>query len=231
MKKECQVVLLPTKNILDNGRQPHLSPHKMRLVYPVTGAEGRRLRREGTTAANFTPQHLYICSNEEIGVGDWVITQGGHLRQCTDKRPLRDKWVCLGASNLVLTSHCLRVIATTDSSLDNIWGEGKFTEIPQNFIDNYISEYNKRNIITSVMVEYKDLCKYNGEHYPCDCRVLKLNGNEIVIHNSKNSWTREEVEVLIDKAISDHCRLSTSEQPYSDEEEEELIKNWKKKNL
>lgn len=40
-----------------------------------------------------------------------------------------------------------------------------------------------------------------------------------------------ELKRLCRKAISDHCRTTISDQPYNDEEEEELINEWIKKNL
>lgn len=39
------------------------------------------------------------------------------------------------------------------------------------------------------------------------------------------------VKALCKKAISDHCRLAISNQPYNDEEEEELIMNWLNTNI
>lgn len=45
-------------------------------------------------------------------------------------------------------------------------------QIPQSFIEHYISEYNKGNIITEVMVEYEFLTMYKG----------KLDYNDIILN-------------------------------------------------
>lgn len=59
--QKCKVVMVATKNIIENGNQLHLHI-KGNLVIPKTSGEAKRLR----DYQNYKPQHLYITSNEEI---------------------------------------------------------------------------------------------------------------------------------------------------------------------
>lgn len=113
---------------------------------------------------SYTPHHLYLLSDEKIEEGDWkfnsklnCITQ--HLRE---GKGLPDE---LKLAN----DYCKKIIATTDSSLEisNNFGytqllpntkDFKFylPQLPQSFIDLFISEYNKGNIIEEVGVEWQE---------------------------------------------------------------------------
>ena len=106
------------------------------------------------------------------------------------------------------------VLATTDTSLkiDNPnydIGRLAYINLPQpskQFIEKYIEEYNKGNIITNVLVEYEEWCNCNGsikmrKHLrttKCDKCIeweeLKINSkdNTITIKKVKDSYTREE---------------------------------------
>ena len=59
------------------------------------------------------------------------------------------------------------------------------------FIQKYIEEYNKGNIITEVMVEYWDYTKQDLQ------LKVNLNGNIITIKKIKNSWNKEEVSQIL----------------------------------
>ncbi len=126
-----------------------------------------------------TPYDLFILSDEEVKEGDWFI-YGKKLYNrikrsgldCTVKIEMledlkhaeqfgyKDTWV------EVYKSNCKKIIATTDKQL-TILGltdrgfntySGVVPEIPQSFIEKFVSEYNKGNIykITEVMVEYDE---------------------------------------------------------------------------
>lgn len=118
------------------------------------------------------------------------------------------------------------VLASTDKSLVNsnccIAKEGltKMNEgcrdrnrclIPhpsQSFIEKFVEEYNKGNVITEVMVEYEYSYRKNDDgedigfpvHEPL---VLKINpkDNTITIRKIKDSWSREEVIELLHKRM------------------------------
>ena len=111
------------------------------------------------------------------------------------------KCFCL---NIVLSE---KIIATTDISLVK---EYNLPEPSQSFIQKYIEEYNRGNIITDVLVEYDshptigkiiDNIAYTG----MDIEFLKINpkNNTITIKKAKDSYTREEVIELCRQAFID----------------------------
>lgn len=153
--------------------------------------------------------HLYIISDEEIKEGDWCLFfwDGGQLGSDAPKQHDSSK-------EHVLNSGLRKVIATTDTSLKiktyyEIEGDQllSLSQPSQSFIDKYITEYNKGNMITDVLVEYKETWE-GVPGYPKafkDAKMedailrLKINpkDNTITIKRIKDSWTREEVIQLI----------------------------------
>jgi len=96
--------------------------------------------------------------------------------------------------NGYLLKGCKKIIATTDKSLN-------LPEPSQAFIEKYIEEYNKGNIITNVMVEYGiDIVGKSYDMY--DEKAVKVKSNTITIKKVKDSWNREEVEALCKKAFT-----------------------------
>jgi len=79
-------------------------------------------------------------------------------------------------------------------------------QIPQQFIEQYITEYNKGNIGSEVVVEYESV-EYARNmpmiHQKYYVDELKLTNNTINIKTVKDSFSREEVNALITKAISE----------------------------
>lgn len=110
------------------------------------------------------PQHLYFLSDEEIKEGDWCILNLGE-----NSRPVKIK--SLNSGHPVFTvdigegyaklENLKKIIATTDSSLriGKLEVGGKIEHLPQisqSFIGIFVEEYNKDNVITEVMIEYKE---------------------------------------------------------------------------
>ena len=170
----------------------------------------------------FKHQHLYIISDDEIKEGDW----------CYDKRPdengdLVD--IVYQVKNIefeLRTSTEKKIIATTDSSL---WRPSHkyasdvilLPQPSQQFIEKFIEEYNRGNVITDVLIEYELISneEYFGNTVNPDDDVpyfdekLKINpkDNTITIKKVKDSWNREEVENLIYAAMKDRCYTTVSE--------------------
>jgi len=143
-------------------------------------------------------QHLYIISYiEKPDNGDYYI--------------IDDIPEVLKNNGLVfIDDSCGKVIATTDKTLS----QTSRTEIPQpsqQFIQKYIEEYNRGNIITDVLVECEN--KFEGKEYVDELdaygydkikSILKINpkDNNIIIKIAKDSWSREEVDRLLDEQAS-----------------------------
>ena len=157
----------------------------------------------------YKPQHLYIISEDEIKEGDWFIGDNISIKQCTLNNGgninFKGGWYS-GSTN------CKKIIATTDALLINrrqMTFMDEATEwiydLPQpsqQFITKYIEEYNKGNIISDVLVEYKRVFETVAKgmigHPEDDIswwnEKLKINPNDnsITIKKLKDSWSREE---------------------------------------
>jgi hypothetical protein len=210
------------------------------------------------------PQHLYILSDEEIKEGDWFIHPDS---SCFDKEC---KEVSIGGYEIKQVSktdehfvyhevmaisksrNIKKIIATTDKSfrLTEIVKEDgniKFpyiTPLPQpsqSFIEHFVEEYNKGNIITEVMVEYDMMYRdMTGEHKALmlvgtEYLKLKVNpkDNTINIKPKKEEWSREEVIVLLQKLADD---IDNNYRPYTRDNSIgfDLVNNdgqWIEKNL
>ena len=186
---KCNVVMLPHNNIdtiltmyLDVNKKPiELSKNNSKLQY-------------------HTNQHLYITSNEEIKKGDYYL-----------KPDDNNIWIRNKNSNII-TIGSKKIIATTDelylSELFPVDNEihsltSRLPQPSQQFIEKYIEEYNKGNIISEGLVEVEvDLENYNNWEPPFPYKSLdeqvfyklKLDSqNTITIRKIKDSWNREEV--------------------------------------
>lgn len=160
------------------------------------------------------PFHLYILSDEKIKEGDWCYGMDG-IFQYKGKVSIPD---------IELPK---KIIATTNKSLnyeESIYDPrsktgGKWIElpkIPQSFIEHYVSEYNKGNVITEVMVEYNEpCCKCDTTEKVINCKYsvgleecnapdpnkdfygirpkVDPKDNSINIKPVKDSWSKEEL--------------------------------------
>lgn len=143
-------------------------------------------------------QHLYFLSDEKIKEGD-SYENNGVIFRADDKfdegnDPNQNK-------------NNKKIIATTDKSLTKEMycvSTGKYQEpLPQpsqSFIEKFVDEYNKGNVITEVMVEYEvDYGYMEVKSY------LKVNpkDNTITIRKIKDDWNKEEVIQLLKKLAED----------------------------
>ena len=161
--------------------------------------------------------HIYITSDEEIKEGDFVIKPNNeiHKMSSTDMIHYLDS----------MSKATKRIIATSYESLFS-------PRIPKSFIKQFIEEYNEGNIITKVMVEYRNIIpqpefEKNPEFYGTGMfnkqlpakSVLKINyNNTINIQQIKTSWNREEV-------------LNLCKQAYGFGIDKKPISKWIKENL
>ena len=212
LKENAQVIMLPvnkSKLALFENNKLSWTPEKDH--YYETGEYGIK------------SQHLYIVSDEEIKEGDWFIC-GNEVHKCTGVYSLKVTSYIKCKKGDCSVEICKKIIATTDTSLmitigSNLVDEetNTYTEVidslpnpSQGFIEKYINEYNKGNVITDILVEYetiknpnfnrnKGVCSFN----PTYLKQLKISkDNTITIHPIKDTWNREEVEILCRNAFS-----------------------------
>lgn len=152
----------------------------------INNVNGKLLFDNDSTLHRVLPngiyQHIYITSNEKIKEGDWKY----------------DTKLNIVIQHGSYTDGCKKIIATTDTSLG-------LPKPSQQYIEHYVAEYNKGNIITKVLVEYEEATEYdkvyNKEKY---FPRLKLNpDNTINISLIKDNWNKKEVSNLLIKAMGD----------------------------
>ena len=200
--KKCKVIMLPTENNTNI-----VKILKDNLHY--------------TTSKNIPGgiyQNLYIISDDKIKQNDWCLNISKNIIYQKDNLPMDIMWK--------------KIIATTDTSLtiDCVINKNKIYHLPQpsqQFIEKYIESYNKNEVITNVLVEYK--MKHTGwtedqSEYTYD-EFLKVNpkDNTITIKRLKNSWNREEL-INIFKNCLKNC---DSESGFKYDK----FDNWIKENL
>ena len=203
--KKAKIVILPT-----NEAKGDFSKER---IYPCLLKHSWMFDKEGKGKLIFTDsnirtptqlQHLYIISDDEIKEGDWCYDLKNN---CT-----------LQAKSSYEGMRIKKIIATTDESLyfkdtnknpkqymgsyiSMSLGEN-LPQPSQQFIQKYIEEYNKGNVITDVLVGYELVS--NEEYFlntinpdddvPYFDENLKINpkDNTITIKKVKDSYTREE---------------------------------------
>ena len=218
--KKAKIIMLPTNK-----------PSKLGNLATYQGKSLAKVIKEGVNLKNTTVQfwNLYIISDDEIKEGDYYIIDD--IPELLKNNGLK-----------FIDDYCKKVIATTDTSLythqkETVSLPERVFYLPQpsqQFIQKYIEEYNKGNVITDVLVEYesdfnscfctKDIC--NGNNCP---KKLKINpkDNTITIKKVKDSYTREEVV----KLLVDCCgEVSCEDGKLLGKSPEELYK-WIEENL
>ena len=164
---------------------------------------------------------IYILSDDEIKEGDWFIGDNISIKQCTLNNGgninFKSGWYS-GSTN------CKKIIATTDTSLYQATGKAykmvdgfkpTYKNLPQpsqQFIKKFVEEYNRGNIITDVLVEYELISNEEyflntinpDENVPYFDENLKINSKDdtITIKKAKDSYTREEVDRMLDEQAS-----------------------------
>ena len=258
MDKRARVVMLPTKE--KAGLVINPSTNKIQYV-------DFEKNSKYYTEASFICNHLYITSDDEIKKGDWVFSKHYGIGKVTSNNhanykgdfpllveflnkpnhfvPYNTDGSYTSDRKKIYLQDCKKIIATTDISLtvkaeqagENAW----FNPLPQpsqSFIQKYVDEYNKGNIITDVMVKYE---KYlivtqddllDSQNKAPSVMLPKLSkDNTITIKKVKDSWSRDEVVKLIHKAFKAGYERSHSGYPNTDNHTKPKVDKWIKNNL
>lgn len=220
--KKCSVVMLPT------NKKARIHQHPEGMMYQSVDDFIQ-------ASQAYKSFHLYILSDDEIKEGDWYISKNtGIPLQATEdhiKKFIDDK----------------KIIATTDKSLviegkassgDIVWRH-PLPQPSQSFIEVFVREYNKGNIITHVMVEYDEYVDIPREHLLTGSDVEKecmkhpywkpkvnLKDNTITIKKVKDSWSREEVTQLCWEAFIDFKCVDGKIKPSDAEKLLEPFNKW-----
>ena len=218
--KKAKVVMLPTNEKSLN------SVFSLRSDKPYLMSEQNspfKARIYDTKDLYHTYFNLYIISDDEIKLFDWIYNNKENIvEQITSKTQL----IFVLEENKENQTF-KKIIATTDTSLRVPYNNGDMNDLiilpkpSQQFIEKFIEEYNRGNVITDVLIEYELISneEYFGNTVNPDDDVpyfdekLKINpkDNTITIKKVKDSWNREEVENLIYAAMKDRCYTTVSE--------------------
>ena len=170
MFKRAEVVMLPTNQKVINTKEYQLLlsnslfwTSKIEIKRYTEGwfflNNSSNTNSHAITVPNvekFKHQHLYIISDDKIKLFDWVYNNKENIvEQITSKTQL----IFVLEENKENQTF-KKIIATTDSSL---WRPSHkyasdvilLPQPSQQFIEKYIEEYNRGNVITDVLIEYE----------------------------------------------------------------------------
>ena len=193
--EKAKAVMLPTNE-----------PSKIGNLVTYQKCNLAKVIKEGIKPKNSTVQlwNLYIISDDEIKENNthFYNPHSGQLHISGN----HTDYIAINKNG------CKKIIATTDVSLG-------LPQPSQQFIQKYIEEYNKGNVITDVLVEYENVYidafgtkivqhKKDSNSYLKQCTfinsILKVNpkDNTITIKKTKENYTKEEVIRLLERYIS-----------------------------
>ena len=216
--KRVKVVILPTNEATGDFSKERIYPCLLKYSWMFDEEEkGKLIFADSNIRTPTQLQHLYIISDDEIKEGDWyydnVVLQIRQWKSFMIYNKLQHK----------------KIIATTDTSLYREESCTGYTEtrsrtfyskkpLPkpsQQFIQKYIEEYNRGNIMTDVLVEYELISNEEyflntinpDENVPYFDENLKINPkyNTITIKKVKDSWNREEV-IEFGNKVKEYCK-------------------------
>ena len=229
--ERAKVVMLPAKRMLDAYKTP------ITEVYEDEGKLYLNKKEIGELITELgSPQHLYIISDDEIKENDYCL----NLETNTVFK--------MHKHGLPTSNRNKKIVATTDTSLNYIehddtvpYPKGVQIRLPQpsqQFITEYIEEYNKGNIIADVLVEYKRVFETVAKgmigHPEDDIswwnEKLKINPNDntITIKKLKDSWNREEYAADVKRLCNLLYFSSNRDVDFNTKEE---LDNWIDQNL
>ena len=230
--KECNVVILPTEDMTNIVKTPHLKYHKAEdIFYEKT----------------MKYQHLYITSDDEIKESDWIYCSlnKGKVYQCKN----------IAFNNKIWNNsedNVFKIIATTDKSLLISYRETtKFTSMDrkkslsqpshkfiQAFvraggIDKVLVEYEFDEITTRLNFKNKGLGYWTPGFSKNNIYKLKTDSHNTITIKSveEKIYTRKEVEALCHEAYNSGYAEASGLccGPMQDPEENSF--DWVKENL
>ena len=214
--KRAQVIMLPTKN---NGTIDTYDSGKICLTNKKTDWSWKKGFNE-----------LYIVSDDEIKEGNWCYDKlNNNIYQAT-------KIVIHNLKSLEYELYLKKIIASTDTALTivdkhmfNGYSNNHLPQPSQQFIEKYIESYNKNEVITDVLVDYKTNILY--PMIENNNLILKVNpkDNTITIKKLKDNWNLKEIKSILLQFAKD-CNKDEDLIRYYNEDYKNL-NNWIQKNL
>ncbi len=181
MNKKHKIVLIETdKHAADFPK----------LLSLRTNSRGKLLQSNGALSDALI-RHLYILSDDEIKEDDWAYSAIYKSITKVTKEDVEGNFLNTKNARKIIN----KIIATTNTELYQNKNGNSLRElnilndiyqIPQDFIEMYIKEWNKGNIIKEVLLQY-DLPPCGGNRYGHDetdeMPIPKISPNNTVIIN------------------------------------------------
>lgn len=186
--KKAKVVMLSTNEVKGDFSKERRYPCLLKHSWMFDKEEkGKLIFADSNIRTPTQLQNLYIILDKKPDNGDYYIIDG--IPEVLKNNGLK-----------FIDGNCKKIIATTDKTLS----QTSRIELPQpskQFIEKYVEEYNKGNVITDILVEYE---------YLLDDRAvlpywnLKVNtkDNTITIKKVKEIYNKEEVCQILEKYTS-----------------------------
>jgi hypothetical protein len=160
--KECELVMLET-----NKQNNQITMYLNEELIPDCLSLNKDLLKHHRN------QHLFVISDDDIEVNDWVFCRSNALSKHIDSEKgnylntilkvieitPNQLYVCDsdGVEHYYLDiNKCKKVIASTDDTINEF-------KIPISFINIYINEWNKRSTLKYIPVKYFDDSEYHPE--------------------------------------------------------------------
>ena len=223
-----KVTILPANEVKGDFSKERIYPCLLKYSWMFDKEEkGKLIYSDSNIKTPTQLQHLYIISDDEIKLFDWVYN---------NKENIVEQITSITQLIFVLEENkenqtFKKVIATTNVSLD-------LPQPSKQFIEKYIEEYNNGNIITDIKVEYKrvfeTIAKGMIGHPEDDIswwnEKLKINPNDntITIKKLKDSWNREEYAADVKRLCNLLYFSSNRDVDFNTKEE---LDNWIDQNL
>ena len=172
--------------------------------------------------------HLYITDDSKIKEGDYFLSLFNSYTLYNIEGGYEEYPDTSGCNKIIATTNTLRLITKDEfGGIDN----QHLPKIPKQFIEHYISEYNKGNKIEKVLVRFSDV--HLGQ--------LVLENNEIIIKPAEEKmYSKEEVIKLLTKCYFDAVRNTgegkngeycNGNNPVIEDKFKFVKDNWLKENL
>ena len=192
--KKGKVVILPTNEATGDFSKERIYPCLLKYSWMFDKEEKGKLIFTNSNIRTPTQlQNLYIISDDEIKLFDCVYNNKENIvERITSKTQL----IFVLEENKENQTF-KKIIATTDASLG-------LPQPSQQFIEEFVEEYNEGNTIEWVDVEYICVGYDTSVEGNPNIFIPKVNSkNEIFIRKIKDSWNREEVIILLEKALAE----------------------------
>lgn len=183
---DCKPVMLPVTGVVSIDHTLWLN------------AGGRMLHTHTSTPEVLQPQHLYLVSDEEIKIGDWVWD--GRLNPQPPDWPIYQ----------VEEDDDIPKEGSPDRKIESCTNKSlSLPLIPTSFVERWVNEQGKIDKVR-VQVYEKGLCEHLGYIHP---HVMGVTGED------RDKWTHPEGVVII---------LPIEDKTYSREEVNDILLEWEK---